>query len=52
MSSNKHKTNRESIEAAANELGISFEELLELKNEFKNLMDISVIVVNYNTNLL
>jgi len=39
MSSNKHKTNRESIEAAANELGISFEELLELKNEFKTFSD-------------
>jgi hypothetical protein len=35
MSSNKFKNNRESIEAKANELGISFEELLELKNEFK-----------------
>lgn len=35
MSSNKFKNNRESIEAKANELGISFEELLELENEFE-----------------
>lgn len=35
MASNKFKTSKESIEAQANDLGISFEELLELKNEFK-----------------
>ena len=33
------KTPREAIEKQANELGISFEELLELKNEFSSFKD-------------